>query len=125
MLIGALGAPVFAEFSGGLARVLGPTGGYLLSYPLIAALVGLLGERGWDRRPATAVLAMVAGSLLILLLGTLWLAPFVGGLRPALWQGALPFLPGDLLKAALAAALLPACWALLRHGERTPRGPAG
>jgi biotin transport system substrate-specific component len=120
---GAAGLPVFAGGAGGAAHVLGPTGGYLLAYPLAAALTGWLAERGWDRSPARAFAVMALGSLVIFVLGVGWLSRFVGGLAPALVQGMLPFLPGDLLKNALAAALLPGGWAVVRrvHGAADGR----
>ena len=115
---GALGLPVFAS-GAGTAYFLGPTAGYLLTYPLAAGLVGLLAERGWDRRPSTTVLAMVIGNAVIYAGGVLWLSSFSGGIVGAVRQGMLPFLPGDALKIALAAALLPGGWAFVRrHGDR-------
>lgn len=106
------GLPVFsgaAPAHPGLAPLLGPTGGYLLAFPLAALLVGLLAERGWDRSPGHAFSAMVAGSVIIFALGAGMLARFVGPLHA--WdEGILPFLPGDALKAALAAFLLPLGW---------------
>ncbi len=73
--------------------------------------MGLLAEHGWDRKPVTMALAMVAGNLAIYLFGLAWLAQFLGAGR-VLAAGLLPFLPGDLLKVALATGLLPAGWAL-------------
>lgn len=110
---GAAGLPVFAGGAFGLSRVLGPTGGYLLGFVAAAFLVGLLAERGWDRRPLTTAAAMTLGNIVIYTVGALWLAVFVGGLRQALAVGVVPFLPGDLLKIAVAAILLPAGWKLL------------
>lgn len=114
---GSLGLPVFAGGAAGLARLFGPTGGYLLAYPPAAALTGLLAERGWDRRPAGAALMMLPGNLLIFAMGVAWLAPFVGGPGPAVVKGLLPFLPGDLIKIGLAAILLPGGWALVRRNQ--------
>jgi biotin transport system substrate-specific component len=92
--------------------LLGPTGGYLWSYPVAAWAVGRLAERGWDRRPSTTVLAMLAGNALIYLFGLPWLATFVGSDR--VWMsGLLPFIPGDIVKVALAAAALPGAWKLI------------
>lgn len=110
LLEGALGLPVFAGGAAGLVKLLGPTGGYLAAFPLAAFVAGLLAERGWDRKPGTTVVGMLLASAVIFLLGALWLARFVGGLGPAVVQGVLPFLPGDLVKASLAAGLLPATW---------------
>jgi biotin transport system substrate-specific component len=114
---GAIGLPVFAPsavLSPGIGRLLGPTGGYLISFPVVAGAIGLLAERGWDRRVRTAVLAMFAGNLLIYLVAVPWLALFTGDLWPALVKGMLPFIPGDLLKIAFAAIALPGGWALVR-----------
>ncbi len=116
---GLAGLPVFAGGAAGPARLLGPTGGYLVGVVLGAYLVGLLAERGWDRRVGTTAAAMALGNVVIYAVGALWLAVFVGGLVPALTAGVLPFIPGDLVKIAAAALLLPGGWKLL--GLRSPR----
>ena len=103
---GAMGLPVFAGFKAGPAALMGPTAGYLAGFVLAAALVGRLGERGWDRRVPTTVAAMLLGNLVIYAFGAGWLATLVGPAK-ALELGILPFLPGDALKIALAAAILP------------------
>jgi biotin transport system substrate-specific component len=110
---GVAGLPVYASGASGAGTFLGPTGGYLLAFPLAAALTGALAERGWDRTPLRAGAAMLLGSAVILGMGGLWLIAFVGGADAALWQGILPFLPGDLVKTALAALALPGTWRLL------------
>lgn len=108
LLEGAMGLPVFAEGRFGAAVLLAaPSAGYLWGFPLAAALVGWLAERGWDRRPATTALAMLLGNGVIYLCGVTWLAFFVGT-GNALAAGLYPFLPGDALKIVLAALLLPA-----------------
>ncbi len=114
---GSMGLPVFAGGGFGLLRLAGPTGGYLVGLALAAFLTGWLAERGWDRRPATTLLAMLLGSLVIYACGAAWLAHFVGNSR-VLAMGVLPFIPGDLLKIAAVTALLPAGWAL--GGKRRP-----
>ncbi len=114
---GALGLPVFAGGASGPARFLGPTGGYLLGFVAAAGVVGYLCERGWDRRVSTAALAMLIGNGVIYLFGLPWLAGFVG-IEKVLMAGLWPFIPGDLLKVALAAGLLPAGWHLVRSLER-------
>jgi biotin transport system substrate-specific component len=108
VFVGAVGVPVFAQFSGGLGVVLGPTGGYLLSYPLAAAIAGLAAHTAANatRRRAlwTSFFWGSAGLAVIYALGTTWLAvvtqlPFAATLA----QGVLPFVPFDLIKVALAA----------------------
>lgn len=115
LIEGASGLPFFAAGGSGLQRLLlSPTSGYLLSYPAAAFVVGFLAERGWDRRFVTAAAAMGLGSIIILLSGWAWLVSFVG---PAgAWAaGVAPFLIGDVIKIALAAAVLPSGWALLKR----------
>jgi biotin transport system substrate-specific component len=114
---GVAGLPVFAGGAGGIAHLAGPTGGYLAGFVLAALVVGWLAERGWDRHPGTTALAMLLGSAAIYVPGLPWLAAFVGGER-ALVLGLYPFLAGDLLKLALAAALLPIGWKVVGAGDR-------
>jgi biotin transport system substrate-specific component len=114
---GALGLPVFAgtpEKGIGLAYMVGPTGGYLLGFLIAAVAIGWLAERGADRSPVRMFLAMLAATALIYVPGALWLSAFVG-LEKALALGVAPFLAGDVIKAALAAAVFPAVWALARR----------
>uniref|UniRef100_A0A7C5VJD5 Biotin transporter n=1 Tax=Thermus caliditerrae TaxID=1330700 RepID=A0A7C5VJD5_9DEIN len=117
---GALGLPVFAGGTGGLAKILGPTGGFLLAFPLAAGLVGLLVERfGLDRSFLGTLAAMLAGNALLYLVGLPWLAAWLmgagkfGGTGALLAMGLLPFIPGDVVKAVAAALLLPRAWGLL------------
>lgn len=110
---GAAGLPVFAAGRSGLVTLVGPTGGYLIAFPVAAFLVGWLAERGWDRRVSSTALAMVLANLVIYAGGVSWLAHFVGGLKQAAVKGMVPFLPGDAIKLALAALLLPAGWSLV------------
>lgn len=112
--MGVAGLPVFTGLGAGLSHFTGPTGGYLVGFVLAAWLVGLLAERGWDRRVLTTALAMLCGTLLIYLPGLAWLSTFVGW-EQVLPLGLLPFLLGDLVKAALAALILPWGWRLLGH----------
>jgi biotin transport system substrate-specific component len=128
---GLAGLPVFAGGRSawspssvpGLPVIIGPTAGYLLSWPLAAALVGALATRGWDRRVASAVPAMLLGNLVILACGFVWLAAATALLTGApnvptlLAASVWPFLPGDAIKVGLAALALPGGWALLRGRE--------
>jgi len=114
LALGLVGLPVFAGGTAGLARLLGPTGGYLLGYIPAAFVVGWLSERGWDRRAALTALSMLIGNVLIYLTGTAWLSRFVA--TESVWEaGVLPFLPGDALKIALATVLLPVAWKVIAH----------
>lgn len=130
LMAGIAGLPVFASsitLPPGALRLLGPTGGYLLSYPLAAFLAGYLAERGFDRRYATSVLAMFAGLLVIYACGAMWLGFFARagahatpiGLQAALVSGVYPFIVADLVKLLAAAGILPVFWRLL--GRTDPR----
>jgi biotin transport system substrate-specific component len=118
LLEGAAGLPVFSGGAAGFLHFLGPTGGYLLGFPVGAFVVGLLAERGWDRTPARAFATMALGSLPILALGLIGLSRFMPA-RALLAAGLWPFVPGDLVKAALSAGLLPFGWKLV--GRRASR----
>lgn len=120
---GAAGLPVFSQGRGGFLVLLGPTGGYLVGFVFAVYIVGLLAERGWDRRIGTTVLAMVFGNMAIYTFGLFWLCclVYMGKLPISadkiLTVGLYPFIPGDLLKIALAAAVLPLGWKLLRRKQ--------
>ncbi len=113
LLMGLVGLPVFHGGTSGAAVVLGPTGGYLIGFVAAAYLVGALAARGLDRRVPTAVLAFLAGEVVIYLFGVTWLSFFLGW-KGALIGGLLPFLVGDAIKLAAAALLLPAAWKIVR-----------
>ncbi|MCX7797452.1 MAG: biotin transporter BioY [Melioribacter sp.] len=101
VLLGALGLPVFAGFSFGLIKLFGPTGGYLLSFPFAAFVVGLIIER--KNSVGYVLLSFVIGELLILFGGASYLAIFLNGnFKSALFSGALIFSLWDLIKIALA-----------------------
>ena len=120
LLLGIAGLPVFAPspvLPQGVLRLLGPTGGYLMSYPFAAFVAGALAERGFDRRYLTSVLAMAAGLAVIFAVGVTWLAffarPAAAGLDAALRTGLYPFVPADLVKVCIAAGVMPGVWWLL------------
>ncbi len=112
LLEGSAGLPVFSGGAAGFVHLLGPTGGYLAGFPVGAFATGLLAERGWDRTPAKAFVAMLAGSLPIFAFGLVGLSRFVPS-QTLLAQGLWPFVPGDLIKSAASAGLLPMGWKLL------------
>ena len=102
LLAGILGLPVFAGGTGGIGRLIGPTGGYLVGYLPAVYVIGLISEKA-PRRPFIQVTAMGCGTLLIYACGVSWLA-HQAGMSPAtaLAAGMVPFLPGDALKIAAA-----------------------
>ena len=106
LLEGAIGLPVFAPSPlSGLAHLLGPTGGYLLSYPIAAPLISFLYRRS-RRGFAMAAVAAGIGSLVTLACGALWFTVLThGSLSIVLAQTVVPFLPGDALKVAAAAGI--------------------
>lgn len=113
----ANGASAWTPSSAGVPTIVGPTAGYLLSFPVAAFVVGALAERGWDRRLWTAAAAMVVGQAVIYLGGLSWLTQLVGPGR-AVELGLLPFLAGDAVKLLAATLALPAGWRLLRGLDR-------
>jgi biotin transport system substrate-specific component len=110
---GAAGLPVFAG-GGGLAYMAGPTGGYLVGFLAAAAVIGWLAERGFDRRWTTALVAFIVGDAVIFVFGLAWLAYLLGP-DAAIKGGLLPFLPGEVLKIALAVMILPLAWSRVRR----------
>ena len=97
--------------------IIGPSAGYLFSYPLVAFLVGWLAERGWDRTPLRTTASMILGNVAIFAIALPWLARFVGASN--VWSmGFWPFIPGDIVKIGLAAALLPLGWKALGAKDR-------
>ena len=102
--IGALGLPIFAGAAGGFGVLSGPTGGYLIAFPIASWVVGRAAgrEAGWLR----ASLALLLGTLVIYILGAGNLAIILNcGLGKAFQLGVLPFVVGDALKAALALGI--------------------
>lgn len=124
LALGLAGLPVFAAspvLPPGAARLLGPTGGYLMAYPLAAFVAGRLAERGFDRRYLTAVVAMVCGLAVVFAGGVSWIALAVQparGLSGALATGFVPFIVPDLLELLVAAAALPGLWWLTGPRDR-------
>jgi len=117
LLEGALGMPVFTgtpEKGIGLAYMVGTTGGYLVAYLAAAWVVGLAADKGFARNPVVMGVAMLAGEAIILSLGFLWMA-YLLGFEKAFAFGVGPFIVADILKLALAAAIVPAVGSLLKR----------
>jgi biotin transport system substrate-specific component len=116
MVLGALGANVFAGTgadASGIAYMMGGTGGYLVGYVLATVALGLMARRGWDRSVVWMAAAMLVGNAIIYVPGVLWLGVLYGWDQPILAWGLWPFLVGDALKLALAAAVLPGLWRMV------------
>lgn len=119
LTLGIAGLPVFAhspELPQGFLRLMGPTGGYLMAYPLAAFVTGLLAERGLDRRYLTSIFAMAVGLSVIFAGGVAWLANGVG-ISGALAVGLYPFVVVDVIKVVAAGLVLPSAWKFLGRPE--------
>jgi len=123
-LEGAAGLPVFANFQAGLFLPTGEiiaTGGYIIGFILAAGLVGYLVEKGWGASVLKLCAAMLIGAAILYVPGLIWLAAWLGiikgmdatsAMSVALTSGMLPFIPGDIIKAVLAALAFPAAFSL-------------
>lgn len=120
-VVGALGAPIFAEGEGGWNIIESPSGGYIVGFILAAAAVGYLSQRGGDRTVLRMMGVLFLGNALIYAVGVPWLAESnIGeggadfGWGNAWTYGVAPFIAGDTIKLLAVAGLLPAGWALAR-----------
>lgn len=98
-----IGLPVLAHGAAGVAVFMGPTAGYLASFPVTAAFIGWLTDRKWINGVAANLGAMLAGNVINLGMGAAWLATLVGW-NKAIAAGVMPFVVGALVKAGLATA---------------------
>lgn len=111
---GSLGVPWFANQAHGWAYA--PSFGYVVGFIAAAAAVGWLARRGGDRRVLSTALILVVGDIILLAIGTAWLAVDLGvSLSQAYLWGVQPFLIGDLIKLLVAALILPSAWRLIRR----------
>ena len=105
LLIGLVGLPVFTGFSGGLGKVLGPTGGYMIGYIFLSLIAGFFTGK-WPTKWPMHLVGMVAGTAVMYLFGTLWLGYLMKcSFMEALWMGVIPYIPADLVKIAIALGL--------------------
>lgn len=120
LLEGAFGLPVFAT-GGGLAYLAGPTGGFLLGFLVLAAIVGYAADRGASGKPLTLFATMVGAEALLLVIGFVWLLTLSGqagwidqnNVVASAFAGAIqPFIIWDILKMALAALTVTGLWSL-------------
>lgn len=128
-VLGLAGLPIFAPQDDGshltgLAALTAPSFGYIIGFVASAAIVGWAAERSWDRGWYKPIITFIGGSLVVFAFGLPWLAVVLGqfglpnDLQSVLIAGFYPFIIGGLIKAAIAAALLPALWAA---AERSPK----
>ena len=105
LLIGLVGVPVFSGYGAGIAKLAGPTGGYLVGYLLLAFIGGLFIEKS-KGQPVISGVGLVLGDAACYVLGTIWFMILTGAdLVSALGWCVLPYLPGDAVKIVLAAVL--------------------
>ena len=123
--LGVAGAPIYAHHDHGWNVLNSPSGGYIVGFVVAAAVTGWLAEQRWDRRFSSAVGAMLTGNVIIYLIGLPWLSWQIDphpNLEKTFEYGLYPFVPGDMFKLYLAAALLPGAWrAVERVGGRRRR----
>lgn len=124
LVAGLAGLPVFAGFSGSLAAIALPSFGFILGFIPAAFLTGWFAERHWDRTPIRAMVGFVLASAIPFLVGVPYMAAIMAtvlhlpiDLPTVLSAGLWPFIPGGLVKAALAAVLIPLAWRLVRRIE--------
>jgi biotin transport system substrate-specific component len=121
MVVGLAGLPVFADFTGTIAAVAKPSFGFVIGFILSAFVAGWFAEREWDRRPALAFVGFAAASVVPFVFGIPYMAFILNvvlGLDYSLWGllevGLFPFILGGLIKAAIAALIIPGAWAVVR-----------
>jgi len=119
-LVGALGAPIFSDASGGMRVLFGATGGYIIGFVLAAAFTGWLAQRRWERGLVRGMLAFIAGSAVVFLVGLPWLQVSLGlTWSQTLAGGLYPFIIGGVVKAVIAALVLRGAWALVGRADAT------
>lgn len=102
LLLGTVGLPVFSGFSGGVGKLLGPTGGYLIGFIFLAAIAGFFVEK-FPAKIYMHVVGMIIGMAICYIFGTAWLAGQLGmSFVAALGVGVIPYLPGDTAKIIIA-----------------------
>lgn len=119
MVIGIAGAPVFAAGGHGFTRLTSATGGYIVGMLLASLITGFLANLAWDRKLRTSVLTMVFGDVLVFGAGLFWLQHVTH--QNWSWvfaKGFTPFIPGEILKIAIASTALPLVWRFVPKNVR-------
>ncbi|MEA9983740.1 MULTISPECIES: biotin transporter BioY [Subtercola] len=110
-VIGIIGVPWFSEGSSGVHIIAGPTGGYIIGFIAAAALTGWVAQRAWDHKFVGAFISFAGGTIVTFAIGMAWLAAVLGlNLQQTLNGGLYPFIVGGIVKAVIAAALIPLAW---------------
>ena len=111
LIVGFIGAPVFASGAHGLSRITGATGGYLVGMLLASLLTGFLAGRKWDQKIATVVPTMILGDLVIFSAGLFWLHHSIHASWAITFKAGLtPFILGEVIKIAIASTAMPTLW---------------
>jgi len=119
MVIGIAGAPVFASGGHGFARLTSATGGYIVGMLLASLVTGFLANLAWDRKLRTSVVTMIFGDVLVFGAGLFWLQHVTH--QSWNWvfaKGFTPFIPGEILKIAIASTALPLVWRFVPKNVR-------
>lgn len=126
LVAGLAGLPVFAGFTGSIAAVAKPSFGFVIGFVFAAFVAGWFAQRAWDRRPVLAFLGFAAASVVPFLFGIPYMAFILNtvlgldySFAAVLDAGLFPFILGGIVKAALAAAIIPGAWALVRKADRS------
>ena len=119
LLIGLIGLPVFSGFSGGVEKLAGPTGGYIIGFLPMCLITGLVVDKYYKNK-LLCILGMIVATAVLYLLGTGWLAYSTGmTFGKALGVGVIPFIPVDLIKIVLCAFIGPVLKARLGREAMT------
>ena len=128
LLAGLAGLPVFAGLSGTVAAVGKPSFGFIIGFVFAAFVAGWFAQRAWDRRPVLAFVGFAAASVVPFVFGIPYMAFILNvvmgldySLSALLEVGLLPFILGGIVKAALAAAIIPGAWGLVRQADDSKR----
>jgi biotin transport system substrate-specific component len=128
MVLGLAGLPIFAGLTGSLVAIAKPSFGFVIGFIFSAFVAGWFAERAWDRRPALAFVGFAAASVVPFVFGIPYLAFVLNvglGLELTFWQileaGLFPFIIGGLVKAGIAALIIPGAWALVRRVDASKK----
>jgi biotin transport system substrate-specific component len=114
LVLGAVGLPIYSDGESGFGVLFGSTGGYIVGFVFAAAFTGWLAQRNWDKKFLGAALSFLGGTVVTFAFGLVGLSLALGGtLAQTLEWGLYPFIIGGIVKAAIAAALIPGSWKLV------------